>query len=66
MRFWRHTRLTGEGRNGIVYILFSVIPRKRVDAFKDVVDKVAPKAFVTVEEARDTRRGHLPHIGKLK
>ncbi len=54
------TRIVGEGRDGKVYILFSVVRRKDLERFVAVVNKFAPKAFVAVEEAREIWRGYMP------
>ena len=61
------TKLTGEGRDGMVYILLSVVRRKNLRRFTDIVDELAPRAFVTVEESREHARGYLLDIySKMK
>jgi uncharacterized protein YebE (UPF0316 family) len=57
------TTIQGEGRDGTVHILFSVVRRKAVTEFMEIVKELAPKAFVTIEEARETVHGHLPAMG---
>ena len=54
------TRIVGEGKDGKVYILFSVVRRKDLDRFVGVVNQYAPRAFVAVEEAREIWRGYMP------
>jgi uncharacterized protein YebE (UPF0316 family) len=46
------TVLNGEGRDGPVRIVFSVVPRKQVGEVLDIIAAVNPEAFVTIEEAR--------------
>jgi len=59
------TRIEGEGKDGKVYILFSVVRRRNLENYLDIVDKLAPKAFVTIEEARETRRGFIPVSARI-
>ncbi len=60
------TRIVGEGMDGDVYILFSVVRRKNLGRMMATVRTLAPKAFVTVEEAKETLHGHLPVLPRLK
>jgi uncharacterized protein YebE (UPF0316 family) len=60
------TRLLGEGRDGTVYILLSVVPRRTLGRYLAMVRQLAPKAFVTTEEVRDTVHGYMPAFGKRK
>ena len=46
------TVLNGEGRDGPVRLWLSVTPRRDVGDVLDLIAKVNPQAFVTVEEAR--------------
>ncbi len=46
------TVVNGEGRDGEVRVLFTVIPRRRVSEVLDVIAHTNDEAFVTVEEAR--------------
>jgi uncharacterized protein YebE (UPF0316 family) len=46
------TCVPGEGMNGPVYVLFSVVKRRLVKDYLRIVQKYAPKAFFTVEETR--------------
>lgn len=54
------TRLLGEGKDGRVFILISVVRRKNLNQYLAVVNELAPKAFVTVEESREAKRGYFP------
>ncbi len=60
------TRVVGEGKDGTVYMLFSVLPRKTLERYFAIVRELAPKAFISVEEAREILHGHLPVASKLK
>lgn len=53
------TRVVGEGMQGRVYILFSVVRRKDLTRYIDLVRDLAPKAFYTVEDARSSRGGFI-------
>ena len=53
------TVVPGEGREGPVYVLFSVVRRARVKEFLGIVDEYAPTAFVTVEETKRTMHGYF-------
>lgn len=46
------TVLNGEGRDGDVRVIFSVIPRKKMRVLEELVLKINPQAFVTFEETR--------------
>lgn len=60
------TCITGEGREGTVYILFSVVTRKALESYLAITSRLVPEAFVTIEDARQTIHGHLPILGRLK
>jgi uncharacterized protein YebE (UPF0316 family) len=46
----RVTELNGEGRDGPVRMLISVVPRRKVARVLQVVERVNPAAFVTTED----------------
>jgi len=61
------TKLLGEGKEGRVYVLMSVVRRKSLKTYVALVTSLSPKAFVTIEETREARFGHIPHLaGRLK
>lgn len=60
------TRIIGEGMDGDVYILFSVVRRKDLKRMLAHVAELAPRAFVTTEEAKETIHGHLPVLARMK
>ncbi len=53
------TEQLGSGRDGPVEVLFSVIRRRRVSLFVDMVEARASQSFVVVDEPRVVRRGWL-------
>jgi uncharacterized protein YebE (UPF0316 family) len=53
------TETLGRGRDGTVEVLYSVLPRRRVERCLAVIDERAPESFVVVDEPRTVRRGWL-------
>lgn len=53
------TRVAGEGMQGKVYILLSVVRRKDLGRYLGLVKELAPKAFYTVEDARSSEGGFV-------
>lgn len=51
------TIVEGQGLRGPVSILYSLVPKKSVKKFTDIVSILEPGAFVTMEEVRVSRRG---------
>lgn len=49
----------GSGRKGRVGIVTATVLRKEIPKVFQIVDEVDPGAFLTVEEARNVRRGYL-------
>lgn len=61
------TRLVGEGRDGPVSVILSVVRRRDVARLVALVNQQCPEAFVTIEETRETRRGFFsPVVSKMK
>lgn len=54
------TRVTGEGREGSVSILSTVVRRRHVDDVIERIEAADPDAFVTVYEDTRIRRGWIP------
>ena len=40
-------------------VLYSVLPRKRIERCLSVIEELAPDSFVVVDEPRRVRRGWL-------
>ena len=60
------TQVDAQGKDGPVYLLLSVVKRKRVAEFRDIVDRLAPHAMFTAEEVRTTQGGVMDVIRKGK
>lgn len=53
------TEFIGQGREGKVEVVHTVVKRRQIDAVLDEVDRWDPDAFVSVEEPRTVRRGWM-------
>jgi len=53
------TEMIGQGREGPVEVLYSVVPRRHVRRCLALIDEGAPNSFVVVDEPRQVRRGWL-------
>ncbi len=53
------TVLPGEGMQGPVFVLFSVVKRRSVPAYVQIVQEFSPQAFYTIEETRFSSGGRL-------
>lgn len=53
------TETVGEGLNGKVTMLRSIVNRRDVPRVVEVITKLHPEAFVSIEEARAVQRGWL-------
>ena len=56
---WRATKVHGEGRDGEVEIVFSVVRRKRLKEMLEAIDRLAPDAWVTVERVEMSINGDV-------
>lgn len=54
------TRVDAEGANGQVALLYTVVKRKDYPEVMDIIHRIHPKAFVTVEEVRSSQEGIFP------
>ncbi len=53
----------GHGRDGTVGMIVAVVRRKEAEAVCDIAEAADANAFITIEDARAVRRGHL-HMGQ--
>lgn len=53
------TEVDGRGKDGVVEVLYSVLPRKRVEECLALINARDPDSFVVVDEPRTVRRGWL-------
>src|SRR5690606_23569442 len=60
------TEFTGQGREGPVEVIYTVMMRRRLPAVLAEVEKVDPDAFITVEEPRHIRRGWMQSVPRVR
>lgn len=53
------TETPGRGRSGPVEVLYSVLPRRRIERCLAIIEEHAPDSFVVVDEPRRVQRGWL-------
>lgn len=54
------TRVSGEGANGPVQLVYTVVRRKDLSQVIALVHQIHPRAFLTVEEVRSVAEGIFP------
>lgn len=54
------TRVSGEGANGPVQLIYTVVRRKDLAKVIDLIHQIHPRTFITVEEARSVEEGVFP------
>jgi uncharacterized protein YebE (UPF0316 family) len=54
------TRVNGQGANGPVEVVFSIVPRREVATVVELVKKFNPRAFYSIEEVDAVARGVFP------
>jgi uncharacterized protein YebE (UPF0316 family) len=60
------TEFAGQGREGRVEVIYTVVQRRRIPAVLSEVDRWDPGAFVTVEEPREIRRGWMQNTPRRR
>lgn len=60
------TEFIGQGREGRVDVLYTVMPRRRLPTVLAEVEKIDADAFITVEEPREIRRGWMQAVPRLR
>jgi len=60
------TELNGIGKDGAVMMIESVIERKNMPKFLQLVEEVDPCAFIMSEEMHEIKRGYIKKIEKKK
>ena len=53
------TVVKGQGMDGEVSILYTVIPRKRLKEAMKIIKEYHPKAFITIEDVKDYQGGFV-------
>jgi uncharacterized protein YebE (UPF0316 family) len=56
------TAVPGEGRGGALLVLFCVAPRRRGTEMINVVQDIAPDAFITIDPVSQAIGGYLPGV----
>lgn len=59
------TSIQGQGATGEVTILYSVIKRKDLESYLEIINKGNPKIFYSVESARQAHLGIYPQRGRI-
>jgi len=59
------TTVDGQGREGTVKILFTLVRRRNTAKVLEIVSSAHPEAFVTIEEVRQAAQGFLPKSSGL-
>jgi uncharacterized protein YebE (UPF0316 family) len=54
------TSVDGQGANGTVKVIFTIVPRKEVASVVGLIEKFNPKAFYTIEEIGLAEKGIFP------
>ena len=54
------TSIDGQGANGQVKVVFTIVPRREVKKVVDLIKKSNPKAFYTIEEVGFVEKGVSP------
>lgn len=57
------TTFVGEGRDGTVRLVFTIIRRRQLPKVIDIINEVNPNAFVSVADVRSAREGIIPGAG---
>lgn len=55
----------GHGRGGTVGMIVAVVRRKEAERLCNLAEGVDPNAFITIEDTRTVRRGHI-HMGDME
>lgn len=56
----------GEGSNGPVKLIFTIVPRKSLNTVKTIIHQHHPSAFISIEDIRSTEAGVFPAPTGLK
>ena len=59
------TQVDGQGANGPVKLIYTIVRRKDLPGVLDIVHRITPKAFIAIEEVRSTEQGIFPYSVKF-
>lgn len=54
------TSLDGQGAEGPVKLIYTIVKRRHVNQVMKIIHETAPNAFVSIEEVRSTEKGIFP------
>ncbi len=60
------TTVEGQGLSGPVNIIYTVVPKKKVEKVIEIVQILEPKAFITIEDIRAHHAGFIDRGGIFK
>jgi uncharacterized protein YebE (UPF0316 family) len=60
------TLVEGNGRQGPVDLVFSIVPRKAIQSCVKLATAIDPDCFVAVSDSRYLARGYIGHLDKRK
>lgn len=53
------TVVEAKGKDGIAYIVYSIISRKRIKLYEELANEYVPKAFISYEDVKNVREGYF-------
>ena len=53
------TTFAGQGLDGDVSLLYTVVPRKKIKEVMGIIETYHPRAFITVEDVRSYKSGYI-------
>jgi len=60
------TTVSGRGMKGEVMLIYTTVPRKRVDHVLEIVQALEPNAFITIEDVRSYKSGFVSRAGFME
>jgi uncharacterized protein YebE (UPF0316 family) len=55
------TEFTARGKDGLLTVVNCVVARRDAPHAREIVEKIDPNAFITIDEARSLERGYFRH-----
>lgn len=54
------TCVDGEGANGPVKLIYTIVPRRRLEEVFSIIHQTHPRAFLSIQDVRSTQEGIFP------
>ncbi|OGO25852.1 MAG: hypothetical protein A2136_10000 [Chloroflexi bacterium RBG_16_54_11] len=54
------TCVDGEGANGPVKLVYTIVPRRSLEAVLNIIHETHPRAFLSIQDVRSTQEGVFP------